>query len=185
MKMTINCDLGEGIKNEALLRKPLQLSREKLLASITTQLELFLEVAQKRNVEIDHIKAHGALYNALMEDMKMAETLVQAREKLGIICPIFALCRSTFYTEFHKDIPLLKEAFADRKYTLSYRLASRQIPNSVIEDPQIALGQYKSFEKQTTFLSIDHQELILAPDTVCIHGDNPAALEILKQIKMQ
>ena len=164
-------------------RKPLNISHEKLLDSLTSQLELFLEVAGKLNIEIDHIKAHGALYNLMMEDMEIAELLLVARERLNLICPIFALCNSRFFEEFNKEVPLIKEAFIDRKYTSNNELASRHLVGAVIQDVDVANSQYMAFTNHQPFSAMNGEDLILIPDTVCIHGDNPAAISILEYIR--
>ena len=164
-------------------RKPIDITPEKLLDSIINQLTLFLEAASKNNIEIDHIKAHGALYNLMMEDMELAETLLGARDKLGLTCPVFALCKSTFYQQFHSQVPLLTEAFVDRKYTSDYKLTSRSMQGAVIQQPDEAHRQFTAFRNHTAFYSIEAEELKLAPDTVCIHGDNPAAVSILQHIR--
>ena len=191
-KITINCDLGEGIKNEASIfqfidrasiacgghfgdvktiyeslvlannnqvncgahpsfpdkenfgRKPMKIPAFKLKDALCFQLEKYLEVSQKCSMSVDHIKAHGALYNVMMHDLKTAETLIYAREDFGLTCPIFALCDSPFYREFNRDIPLLQEAFVDRMYTNEKTLASRNLEGSVIENVNAAMEQYLS-----------------------------------------
>lgn len=166
-------------------RKPMNLKPTELLDSLCYQLELFLTCAQKLSVYIDHVKAHGALYNAMMEDLKLVEILLKAMEKLNIKCPIFTLCDSPFYHEFYQHLPLIKEAFIDRKYTQDKKLAPRSIPNSLIIDPTFALIQFKAFQSNTAFDTIDDQTIKLSPETACIHGDNPDALSILKHINKE
>lgn len=229
--MTINCDLGEGMDNEAELlryidrasiacgghygdkesvlkslelaqsenvacgahpsypdkenfgRKPIKIPLPKLQDSLCFQLDLFLEESQKLSMEIDHVKAHGALYNGMMEDLFLAETLLKSMEKLGLHCPVFALCESSFYKMYKDHFPLLQEGFVDRKYTKSLRLASRKLQGSLITNPSEAFLQFKAFQEGSTFQSIEGEDVKISPDTVCIHGDNPAALDILKELQ--
>ena len=118
-----------------------------------------------------------------MNLLKTAETLIYAREDFGLTCPIFALCDSPFYREFNRDIPLLQEAFVDRMYTNEKALASRNLEGSVIENVNAAMEQYESFCEGKEVKTIEGSFIKISPQTVCIHGDNPASLDILKAIK--
>ena len=164
-------------------RKPVQIPLPKLKDSLCFQLELFLESSQKLSIEIDHVKAHGALYNVLMEDLFQAEILLKSMEKLGVKCPVFALYGSTFHKMYADHFPLLIEGFIDRKYTNQLRLASRAIGGALITEPIKATQQFKAFKENSDFETIDGKWIKIDIDTACIHGDNPAALTILQSIK--
>lgn len=183
---SVKCGAHPSFPDQANFgRKPMNLKPSQLLDTLCIQLELFLVCAQKSSTTIDHVKAHGALYNTLMEDMKLAEILLKAMEKLNIKCPIFALFDSPFYHEFNRYFPLIQEAFIDRKYTEKKRLASRSIPGSLITEPEIAAHQFHAFKDNTFISTIENKKIKIKPDTACIHGDNPAAISILHHIKSE
>ena len=60
------------------------------------------------------------------------------------------------------------EAFADRRYEPDGTLRSRQFPDALITDPQAAAAQALRLARQGN------------AETICVHGDTPGAVEILK-----
>ena len=53
-------------------RKVLQIEDNELLDSLVNQISVVLEIANKKNTELHHIKAHGALYNLAAKDQRTA-----------------------------------------------------------------------------------------------------------------
>jgi UPF0271 protein len=164
-------------------RKPLNISRTKLQDSLCFQLDLFLESSQKLSIKMDHVKAHGALYNGMMSDLRIGEVFIKAVNKMDVSCPIFALYDSDFYHEFHKDFDMLQEGFIDRKYTVEKRLTPRSLEGALITDVAESIRQFKAFAAGDAIETLTGESVQIKADTVCIHGDNPAALAILKVIK--
>ena len=60
------------------------------------------------------------------------------------------------------------EAFADRRYEADGTLRSRKLPGALITDPAEAAAQALRFARQGL------------AETICVHGDTPGAVEILK-----
>jgi UPF0271 protein len=60
------------------------------------------------------------------------------------------------------------EAFADRRYEPDGTLRSRKFPDALITDPEQAAEQAARFASEGK------------ADTICVHGDTPGAVEILK-----
>ena len=67
------------------------------------------------------------------------------------------------------------EAFADRVYNPDGTLQSRRIPGSVIHDPEKAAAQAVAIANGSV-IAHDGTEVPVAAETLCLHGDNPAAL---------
>jgi UPF0271 protein len=60
------------------------------------------------------------------------------------------------------------EAFADRRYEPDGTLRSRKLPDALITDPREAAAQALRFAREGK------------AQTICVHGDTPHAVEILK-----
>lgn len=165
-------------------RKPMEISHPKLQDSLTSQIELFLNCMSSSDFEIDHVKAHGAFYNLMMNNMFYAEDFIKAYEKLDLNCSIFALDDCEFIREFGQDFPILREAFIDRRYTKEKTLAPRSQPHSLIHSSEIAWKQFDAFAHASEFKSITGESIIIHADTACVHGDNEAAVSILQKIKL-
>ena len=224
----INCDVGEGVGNEAQLlpfisscniacgghagdvqtaskvihlakkhdvkigahpsypdrenfgRKSIELPPEELISSLQKQLQLFVELLDKENAELNHIKAHGALYNDLAKDPDLAEIFIQAIRPFVKQTKLYAPYRSALASVAKaNEIEVVYEAFADRNYNEDLSLVSRTSPDALIKDPIRALEQVCEIAKNNTVSSINGKKVPLEAETFCIHGDTPAALQIL------
>ena len=63
-------------------------------------------------------------------------------------------------------LPVAAEAFADRCYEPDGSLRNRKLPGALITDPEAAARQAV--------------QLARGADTICVHGDTPGAVGILK-----
>ncbi|HOD36479.1 MAG TPA: 5-oxoprolinase subunit PxpA [Syntrophales bacterium] len=138
-------------------------------------------------VPIQHVKPHGSLYNTSVGN----EVLIRA-----ITGAIAAVDRSLIYLALGgAQAPLVKriakeagirvafEAFPDRAYTPDGRLASRQIAGAVIEDSKIATERALRMAKEGRIIATDGSVLEMEIHTLCVHGDNPSAVEHVKEIR--
>jgi len=230
MKIDINCDLGEGMGNDAALmpllgscniacgghfgdvksmtitvklakkhgvmvgahpsfpdkenfgREIMDISRDELHQSLVKQISDFQLVCQQNNVNMHHIKLHGALYNLAANDTEIAALVLNAFTRVKPEVKIYAPYFSAIAILAEDYFPIVYEAFADRNYNADLSLVSRDKPNAVIADKQKAYEQIKSIVETGKVTSIDGQMVDIKADTFCVHGDNQNALEILQFI---
>jgi UPF0271 protein len=80
-------------------------------------------------------------------------------------------------------IPFAAEAFADRAYQADGSLVDRAREGSVLHDPEgIAMRVIRMVTKGTVETA-QGEVVTLRPDSVCVHGDNPAALQIVETVR--
>ena len=70
-------------------RKVLQMDDNELLDSLVNQISNVLEIAKKKNTELHHVKAHGALYNLAAKDHRTAEIVIEAIKRTSPNAVIF------------------------------------------------------------------------------------------------
>jgi UPF0271 protein len=75
------------------------------------------------------------------------------------------------------------EAFPDRAYTPEGALASRQIPGTVIKDPQVVADRALKMAKEGKVVALDGTDIPLTVQTICVHGDTPGAVNLVKHIR--
>jgi UPF0271 protein len=80
-------------------------------------------------------------------------------------------------------IKLLFEAFADRAYDHEGYLVPRSEPGAVLHETEKVVEQALKLANGVALTANDGSELRLDADTLCVHGDNPAAVEAVKQIR--
>ena len=135
--------------------------------------------------KLHHVKPHGALYNQAAKDIKLARGIAQAVKDLGSEVILYGLAGSCLIDAAKElNIPVWEEVFADRKYTEDGFLVPRTQVGAVIEDEAEALNQVIGMSKNGKVIAIDGSEIKIQADTLCIHGDNPHAVEFAKKIKV-
>jgi UPF0271 protein len=149
-------------------RLPVEMPLEAVSQMVFEQVSGFARIA---NSEVRHVKPHGALYNSAVADRPLARAIAHGVARWNKNVILMALAGSAMLQEFREaGFPVMAEAFADRRYEANGTLRSRRFPDALITDPEEAAGQVQE---------ILHRG---AAGTICIHGDNPAALAIAKRL---
>ena len=159
-------------------RKAMTISSEKLTESLMEQLELFFELAD----EVHHIKAHGALYNQAANDIRVAESFLEAIQKLNIATKLYVPYQSEIHRLAQGDFELEFEAFIDRGYTRFGSLVPRKQQGAIHETPEQAWEQLRQMILEGHVSTMSGKNIPVVADTYCIHGDHPKAVAILEYI---
>ena len=80
-------------------------------------------------------------------------------------------------------LPYANEVFADRAYEEDGSLVSRQKPGSMIHDEDLAIQRVLRMVKENRVQAITGKDIPIAADSICVHGDNPRAVEFVKAIR--
>lgn len=164
-------------------RKTLRMETEDLLASVSEQVELLHAEAHRQAIELTHVKLHGALYNDAEADRQLADALVRMINtrfpKLRILGLANAAMEASAIALGH---PFLREGFMDRGYLNDHQLAARTLPGAVIDAFDQCLQQVISLCCGTPFSSIHGDPLQFTVDSICLHGDNPNAEIIARDL---
>jgi UPF0271 protein len=134
--------------------------------------------------KLHHVKPHGALYNQAAKDIKLARGIAQAVKDLGSDVILYGLSGSCLITAAKEiNVPVWEEVFADRRYTPEGLLVPRSQADALIHDEAEAIKQVMSMAKEGKVIANNGSEIKIQADTLCIHGDNPHAVEFAKKIQ--
>ena len=75
------------------------------------------------------------------------------------------------------------EVFADRAYQADGTLVPRSKPGAVIHDTDEAIARTIRMVKEGKVTAITGEEVEIAADSICVHGDNVSAVEFVKNIR--
>jgi UPF0271 protein len=143
--------------------------------------------AQSQGLRLQHVKAHGSLYNMAVANPKIWEAMAEAVAKVDrdLILVVLASSKREFLLEIGKrhGIGIAFEAFPDRAYNKDGSLVSRREKGAVIQDHEIVAKRALRMALEGKVVAIDGTEIELKADTLCVHGDNPAAVEMVKRIR--
>ena len=140
--------------------------------------------ARERGVKLQHVKAHGALYNLAAKDERAANEVIAAvkvyHPDLILVTLAGSLCAEMALAA---GLRVAGEAFPDRAYLSSGQLAPRTMEGAVIHDPDAVRLRALNLVKSGRLSSIDGKEIKLQADTLCIHGDTPGAWKLAGAIR--
>ena len=165
-------------------RYDMNLSKEDLSHSITSQINDLIKIAETEQVLIDHIKPHGALYNSAAKNKDLAKIICNVVKTINPKMPIMCLAGSPMVSVIQNmGLKPISEAFADRTYEGDGSLRKRNLSKAIIVDPIEAAQQAKCIFLQKKVVAYDGSDVKINSQTLCIHSDTPNALEIAKKIK--
>jgi UPF0271 protein len=138
-------------------------------------------------VALQHVKPHGSLYNMSVGNETMIRAIVDAIAGVdrSIIYLALGGAQEPLVTRIAREagIRVAFEAFPDRAYTPEGKLAPRSLPGAVIKDPKTAAERALLMAKEGKIITTDGSVLEMRIDTICVHGDNSSAVELVKNIR--
>ncbi|NMO96398.1 LamB/YcsF family protein [Paenibacillus lemnae] len=132
---------------------------------------------------MQHVKAHGELYNMAAGNPGLAEAIAEAVYSVDPALILFGLAGSELVKAGEKlGLRTASEVFSDRTYQSDGSLTSRRQPDAMIESDEESAGQVIRMVNEGKVLSRQGSDVAIQADTVCIHGDGAHALEFAQQI---
>ncbi len=169
---------------EGFGRRPLPLSGEELGNLVAYQLGAAIGIAARAGGRVRHLKLHGALSNMASEDAEVARACFKAALAVdpGIILVVLAA------TPMERAALALGartagEIFADRAYNDDGTLVDRSRPGAVLHDPAAVGRRIEAMVRAGAIIAASGKHLPCRIDTVCVHGDNPAALAMAGSLR--
>ncbi|TFV64833.1 UNVERIFIED_ORG: LamB/YcsF family protein [Bacillus sp. AZ43] len=144
-------------------------------------LEAFARVAGDR---VRYVKPHGALYNAIVHHEEQAAAVVRAVVDHDRSLPVLGLPGSAWLRlAGEAGLTVVHEAFADRAYTPEGTLVSRRLPGAVLHDPDEIARRCVAMAAGEPIRDVEGGALTLRPDSICVHGDTPGAVDIARRVR--
>ncbi len=158
-------------------RRFIEVSPDEVEADVVYQVGALAAFVRSRGGRLVHVKPHGMLYNQAVKDADLASAIARAIARVGDDLIFMGLATSSTMRAAAAEAGLryAGEAFADRVYNPDGTLQSRAIPGSVIHDPKRAAAQAVEIASGAV-TAHDGSRVELDAETLCLHGDNPAAL---------
>ncbi|MDP4528214.1 5-oxoprolinase subunit PxpA [Alkalimonas delamerensis] len=167
-------------------RRSMNCSAEELVNLLHYQIAALDGMAQIHGLELSYVKPHGALYNDMMHHPAILETVFTAIKSYHK--PLALMLLATAEQAKHQaeadalGISLLFEAFADRRYTDAGLLMPRSKPGAVLNQTEV-MTQVQLLVDEGVVITDSGKRLALQADTLCVHGDNEAAIAEVKHIR--
>jgi UPF0271 protein len=162
-------------------RKSMSMLPDALRATLIEQITALLDIAGK----LHHVKPHGALYNDAHRDRALAEIVIEAIRSIDETLPIVCSDQSEMAAAAGAaGTPVIREAFADRRYNADASLVPRSEPGSLLTVDEAA-SQAALLANESAVIARDGSRIPIPFDTICVHADMEHAVERLRAIRNQ
>ena len=150
-------------------RIEIQMAAAEIERTVYRQIERLDAVVRGLGAQIVHVKPHGALYNVAVRNAEVARAIANGVGQWNSRVILFGLAGSPMLEVWRQmGMAVAGEGFADRRYEPDGALRSRKFPDALITEPQAAAAQALRLAREANV------------QTVCVHGDTPGSVEILK-----
>ncbi len=192
MKMVVNLAKQYQVKigahpsfpdRENFGRQNIKISCAGLYKSIREQINSLMKILRDENAMLHHIKPHGALYNLAATDKSTATVIIEVMKSISLPIKLYVPYNSVIAElALKENIPIVYEAFADRNYNDDLSLVSRNEKNAIISESEELFNHVFRIIIQRKVKTINGVEVKIIANTFCIHGDNPKAVNLIKDL---
>jgi 5-oxoprolinase (ATP-hydrolysing) subunit A len=165
-------------------RREMQATAREVEDLVLYQVAALAGIAAAEGVRLQHVKAHGALYNQACRDRGLADAIARAVAALDSTLILMGLPGSEMLSAGERaGLRVAAEVFADRAYEPDGSLASRRKPGSVIHDTATVVARAVAMVRDGAVVATDGSTVRLTAHTICLHGDTPGSGELARQVR--
>ena len=164
-------------------RRNLAVSPKELKAMVQYQIGALQAFSRSNGTFLQHVKPHGAMYNMAGKDLTLARAICEGIAETDPSLILLGLSGSRLL-EAAEEVGLraASEVFADRAYEEDGSLVARSKPGAMVTDAEEMLSRVIRMVKNGSVVSVTGKEIGLKADSVCLHGDNPHAVEFAARL---
>jgi UPF0271 protein len=165
-------------------RRNINVSLAEAKAYVMYQIGALEAFCRAKNIKMQHVKPHGALYNMAGKDYALARAIGEGIREVNPELILLGLSGSQMLLAAEEmGLKCAREVFADRAYEEDGSLVARTKPGAMILDEDFAVERVIRMIKEGKVESITGKEIAITADSVCVHGDGPKALAFVKKIR--
>jgi len=165
-------------------RRPMIISPEEAKSYVIYQISALNGFIKALGGKMQHVKPHGAFYNMAATDITLARAIAEGVYAVDSDLILMGLAGGEL-VKAGKEIGLktASEVFADRTYTNEGTLVSRAEKGAVIHEKEQAASQILNIIQNGKVKAIDGSLIEMEADSICVHGDNQEAVELVKHLR--
>lgn len=164
-------------------RRKMELPPAEITAIVEYQIGALSAFCTVEGIKMQHVKPHGALYNMAVKDEAIADAICAGIAAVDPRLILLGPAKSCLVAAAKRaGLPVAREFFADRAYEEDGSLVARSKPGAVLTDKNAAIERVLRMLEKGTVTAITGREIEAEADSICIHGDSPAALEFARNI---
>jgi len=167
-------------------RRELAATPAELAADVTYQVGALDGFCRAAGVRTRYVKLHGALYHRAARDRDLAKALAYALRQLDSELVVLGPEGSALLLAASETgLDVAREAFVDRAYLPDGRLVPRGEPGAMLEDVDQVAERALRMVQDHYVVAIDGTRCIVRADSLCVHGDGPNAVAIVRAVRQR
>jgi 5-oxoprolinase (ATP-hydrolysing) subunit A len=163
-------------------RREMDVPPDEIHDEIVYQLGALREFARYYDMEVQHVKPHGALYMVAARDEELSRAIIEAIQRVDPGLLLFCMQASVTYQLAQKmDQPVVAEFYADREYNDDAQIVfTRSVAEEL--DPEEVGDRAVRAVTENMVKTESGKDIEVASDSVCVHGDTPGAVRLAEAI---
>jgi UPF0271 protein len=163
-------------------RREIQMSPDEIRDELIYQLGALREFARYYDMEVQHVKPHGALYMVAAHDVELSRAIIEAIQRVDPGLYLFCMRASLTYELARKmDQPVAAEFYADREYNDEGQIVFTRAVTEEL-DPEEVGDRVVRAVIEGKVKTESANDIEVASDSVCVHGDTPGAVKLAEAI---
>lgn len=135
-------------------------------------------------VELHHVKPHGALYMMALDDAGLARAIAEAVGRLGEGLPVYTLAGSEMWDAAQAaGLRPVPEFFADRPIQRDGSVVMFGWQELFEATPEAVADRVRSLVTTGAVTSLEGDPVAVTASTICVHSDTPRAGEIGRAVR--
>ena len=165
-------------------RRAMAITEQEAYDIVVAQIGTLAGVAASQGTHLSHVKAHGMFYNMAVKDRALARGIARAVHDVDKSLVFFGLAGSHMIEEAQAlGLKTAGEVFGDRSYQADGSLTPRSKPGAMITEVNQSIEQVLRMVKEGKIIAQDGTSVSIKADTLCLHGDQPDAVEFAIAIR--
>jgi 5-oxoprolinase (ATP-hydrolysing) subunit A len=163
-------------------RRAMDVPPDEIHDEIIYQLGALREFARYYDMEVQHVKPHGALYMVAASDEELSRAIIESIQRVDPGLLLFCMQASVTYQLAQKmDQPVVAEFYADREYNDEGQIVfTRSVAEEL--DPEEVGDRVVRAVTEKKVKTESGKDIDVASDSVCVHGDTPGAVRLAEVI---
>ena len=165
-------------------RRDIDASPVEVESWVLYQVGALAALANAAGTRVKYVKPHGALYNKAARHPPTADAIARAVRLAGADLILLGLPNTDILSSAQRaGVRGAREAFPDRSYEADGTLTPRSRPDALVSDPAVCADRAARMVLDGVVETRDGTIIELEPDSLCVHGDGPEAVPVLRAIR--
>ncbi len=160
-------------------RREMTMSREELRNTILYQVGALNAFLESENMQLSHLKPHGALYGMAAKQEATAMAVIDVAKIYNL--PIYGMIDTTQHLmTIEHNVPFVAEFFADLDYAANGQLIISKKHHAV--NAKEVRAKVRDAVLHNKVKTVEGDYISTKVETICVHSDTPNAHELVTGI---